>query len=86
MDLFESNKVDLDLLKKRAFNLRWAEIPEGVIPLTAADPDYKSAAEISEAIINYCKGQYFSYGPSEGLLEFKESVASFLLQNEMSLL
>ena len=79
MDLFESNKVDLDLLKKRAFNLRWAELPEDVIPLTAADPDYKSAAEISEAIINYCKGQYFSYGPSEGLLEFKESVASFFV-------
>jgi bifunctional pyridoxal-dependent enzyme with beta-cystathionase and maltose regulon repressor activities len=26
---------------KRAYNLRWATVPEGVIPLTAADPDFK---------------------------------------------
>lgn len=76
MNLFESDKVNFDLLRNRAFNLRWAELPEDVIPLTAADPDFKSAPEISEAIMDYCKGQYFSYGPAEGLIEFKKSVAS----------
>ena len=38
-----------------------------------------NAPEISEAIIDYCKGQYFSYGPSEGLIELKKSVASFFI-------
>ena len=79
MDLFDSDKVNFDLLKSRAFNLRWAELPDDVIPLTAADPDFQSAPEISEAIIDYCKGQYFSYGPSEGLIELKKSVASFFI-------
>ena len=79
MHLFDSNKVNFDLLKNRAFNLRWAELPDDVIPLTAADPDFQSASEISEAIIDYCKGQYFSYGPSEGLIGLKKSVASFFV-------
>lgn len=79
MHLFDSNKVNFGLLKNRAFNLRWAELPDDVIPLTAADPDFKSAPEISEAIIDYCKGQYFSYGPSEGLIGLKKSVASFFV-------
>lgn len=77
MNLFESDKVDLELLKTRAFNMRWAELPDDVIPLTAADPDFKSAPEISEAIIDYCKDQYFSYGPTEGLPELKKSVSVF---------
>ena len=57
--------------------MRWAELPEDIIPLTAADPDFKSAPEIAEAIIDYCKEQYFSYGPAEGLPEFKKSVSTF---------
>ncbi len=77
LELFESDKVELEQLRKKAFNMRWAEFPDDVIPLTAADPDFKSAPEISEAIIEYCKGQYFSYGPSEGLVEFRESVSTF---------
>ena len=36
--LFSDGEVPLNLLRERAFNLRWAEQPEGVIPLTAADP------------------------------------------------
>ncbi|MFT5878207.1 MAG: aminotransferase [Salibacteraceae bacterium] len=77
MNFFESDKVDIELLKSRAYNMRWAELPDGVIPLTAADPDFKSAPEISAAIIDYCKDQCFSYGPAEGLPEFKKSVALF---------
>jgi aminotransferase len=73
--MFESRSVNLDILKKRAFNLRWATVPEGVIPLTAADPDFPSAPEIAEAIIRFTKDRYLSYGPPAGLAEFKESVA-----------
>lgn len=73
--MFESHAVNLDILKKRAFNLRWATVPDGVIPLTAADPDFPSAPEIAEAIIRFTKDRYLSYGPPAGLPEFKESVA-----------
>ena len=75
--MFEHNSVNLDILKKRAFNLRWATVPEGVIPLTAADPDFPCAPEIAEAIIRFTQDRYLSYGPPAGLKEFKESVASF---------
>ncbi|KIO78641.1 hypothetical protein TH53_02545 [Pedobacter lusitanus] len=75
--MFESHSVNLDLLKKRAFNLRWATVPEGIIPLTAADPDFPSAPEIAESIIRFTKDRYLSYGPPAGLSEFKESVAAY---------
>jgi aminotransferase len=75
--MFDQNTINLDILKKRAFNLRWATVPEGVIPLTAADPDFPSAPEIAEAIIRFTKDRYLSYGPPAGLPEFKDSVARF---------
>ncbi|WP_432712558.1 pyridoxal phosphate-dependent aminotransferase [Pedobacter sp.] len=75
--MFDPTNINLDILKKRAFNLRWATVPEGVIPLTAADPDFPSAPEIAEAIIRFTKDRYLSYGPPAGLPEFKESVARF---------
>jgi aminotransferase len=75
--MFEHSSIDLDILKKRAFNLRWATVPEGVIPLTAADPDFPSAPEIAEAMIRFTKDRYLSYGPPAGLPEFKNSVARF---------
>jgi aminotransferase len=75
MNLFDEKNIKLEVLKKRAYNLRWATTPEGVIPLTAADPDFPSAPEIAEAISKYAKDRYFSYGPAEGLPDFKESLA-----------
>lgn len=75
--MFEHTTINLDILKQRAFNLRWATVPEGVIPLTAADPDFPSAPEIAEAIIRFTKDRYLSYGPPAGLPEFKSSVAQF---------
>lgn len=75
--MFDQSAVDLEILKKRAFNLRWATVPEGVIPLTAADPDFPSAPEIAEAIIRFTKDRYLSYGPSAGLPEFRARVAQF---------
>ena len=40
MSFFDDENVNLDVLKRKAYNLRWAEVEEGVIPLTAADPDF----------------------------------------------
>jgi aminotransferase len=75
--MFDQSSINLEILKKRAFNLRWATVPEGVIPLTAADPDFPSAPEIADAIIKFTKDRYLSYGPPAGLPEFKDSVAGF---------
>ena len=65
-------------LRQRAFNLRWATLPADVIPLTAADPDFQSAPEISEAIRGYSEARTFSYGPPEGLPSFKAVIAEVL--------
>ena len=61
MALFDDANVKLDVLKKRAYNYRWAEVGEGVIPLTAADPDYPVAPEIRQAMMDYIQDGYFSY-------------------------
>ena len=44
---FDHKAIDFNTLKERAFNQRWAEQEAGVIPLTAADPDFKVAPEIN---------------------------------------
>ncbi|WP_353480653.1 pyridoxal phosphate-dependent aminotransferase [Haliscomenobacter sp.] len=73
--MFTSNTVKLALLKQRAYNLRWATLPDGVIPLTAADSDFPCAEPIQEAVARYAKDGYFSYGPPEGLPELREALA-----------
>lgn len=78
MALFDGSNVKLDVLKKRAFNYRWAEVPEGTIPLTAADPDYPVAPEIQEAMMDYVRDGYFSYTPKLGYPEFSESISGAL--------
>lgn len=75
--MFQNNQIDFQILQNRAYNLRWASVPNDVIPLTAADPDFKCAQVIQEAIENYTHGGYFSYAPAEGLPEFKEAASSF---------
>ena len=75
--MFDHKEIDLDILKQRAFNLRWATVPPGVIPLTAADPDFPCAPQISEAIEKFVKDRYLSYGPAEGMGDFKESMTSY---------
>ncbi len=75
--MFSNETVNLPLLKQRAYNLRWATVNKGVIPLTAADPDFPFAPEIAEAICSYSKDRYFSYAHPEGLPEFKESIANY---------
>jgi len=78
MALFDNSNIKLDVLKKKAFNYRWAEVPDGVIPLTAADPDYPVAPEIRQALIDYVQDGYFSYTPKMGFPEFSVSISNAL--------
>ncbi len=73
--MFGFDSVNLPLLKQRAFNLRWASVPEGVIPLTAADPDFPCAEPIREAIQAFTHDGYFSYGDTLGYAPFKEALS-----------
>ncbi|MFN7899647.1 MAG: pyridoxal phosphate-dependent aminotransferase [Synechococcaceae cyanobacterium] len=75
---FQDDATPLQLLRQRAFNLRWAEQPEGVIPLTAADPDFPTAPSIRQALLDYARPGLFSYGPAGGLPQFRETVAQHL--------
>lgn len=75
---FSDNAVRLDLLRERAFNLRWAQLPEDVIPLTAADPDFPVCPAIQEQLVRYVRDGVLSYGPPEGLPQFREAVACWM--------
>src|SRR5215472_13261597 len=75
---FSDDAVPLELLRKRAFNLRWAQQPSDVIPLTAADPDFPVCPAIQEQLIRYVREGVLSYGPPEGLPQFREAVAQWM--------
>jgi aspartate/methionine/tyrosine aminotransferase len=77
---FTDAEVNRQALRSRAYNLRWATLPEDVIPLTAADPDFPCAPEITAAIQAYAGERVFSYGPPEGLPAFREVIAHTLRQ------
>ena len=72
---FGDADVPMTLLRQRAHNMRWATLPEDVIPLTAADPDFAVAPVVREAIVAYAHGGVFSYGPAEGLADFRRVCA-----------
>lgn len=74
-DLFAHRMVDMSVLQARAYNYRWAVQAPGVIPLTAADPDFPVAPEIVEAVQRYLRSGYFCYGPAAGMPELREAVA-----------
>jgi cysteine-S-conjugate beta-lyase len=75
---FSDNVVRLDLLRERAFNMRWAQQPADVIPLTAADPDFPVCPAIQEQLVRYVRDGVLSYGPPEGLPQFRESIAHWM--------
>ncbi len=75
--LFSNESVNADVLKRRAFNYRWAIHPPDVIPLTAADPDFPVCTEVTEALHAYLAEGYFPYGRPDGDMEFKQAVASW---------
>lgn len=75
---FSDDTVRLELLRERAFNLRWAQQPEGVIPLTAADPDFPVCPAIQEHLVRYVRDGVFSYVPPHGLPQFREAIAEWM--------
>ena len=75
--LFADDQVDLPVLKQRALGMRWAGMPEGTIPLTSADPDFKPAIEIRQAMTDFIAGGYFPYAP-DALPGLRESIAASL--------
>ncbi len=79
---FQHDNVPLNILKKRAFNYRWAAVEEDVIPLTAADPDFPVAPQILDAIRDYIAPGILSYGPAEGLIEFREAISQWYLETK----
>ena len=82
MGLFDDENVRLNVLRERAYNLRWAEVEKDVIPLTAADPDFPVAKEVRQTMVDYINGGYFSYAPKLGLPEFKKAVSEGLKQRK----
>lgn len=75
---FSDDAVPLALLHERAYNLRWAQQPADVIPLTAADPDFPICPAIQEELVRYVRDGVLSYTPPEGLPKFREAVADWL--------
>jgi cystathionine beta-lyase len=77
-NFFSDDAVPLDLLRQRAFNLRWAQQPADVIPLTAADPDFPVCPAVQEQLIRYVREGVMSYVPPEGLPQFRAAVAAWM--------
>lgn len=69
--------VNLPVLHHRAHNYRWASLPRGVLPLTAASSDFPVAPCIVQAMQQHIRSGYFCYGPNEGLDEYRATVASY---------
>ena len=84
MSFFDDENVNLDVLKRKAYNLRWAEVEEGVIPLTAADPDFPCPPMVKQAMLDYISDGYFSYTPKTGFDDFKIALSNYVkdLKNE----
>lgn len=72
-----SPTVNETILKRLAYNYRWATVPDGVIPLTAADSDMPVAPAITEAIAEFAKDGYFPYAPPEGHIFFREAIEKY---------
>lgn len=74
---FSDEAVRTALLRRRAYHLRWAQVPDGVIPLTAADSDFPVSPPVRERVARYVADGLLGYGPPEGLPEFREAVADW---------
>lgn len=72
---FTNENIKFDVLRQRAYNMRWAEQDADVIPLTAADHDFPCAPEVVQALQDYIKEGYFTYTPHRGFPSFKKAIA-----------
>jgi aminotransferase len=75
--VFQSKHLELSILRRQSYNLRWAEQPADVIPLTAADLDLPVAEPIVRAIQDAASKQCFNYGPATGLPSFKQALSNY---------
>jgi len=76
---FSDAQVQPEMLRRHS-RLRWGASAEGVIPLTAAEPDFPPAPEIIRAVTEHATGGYFFYSAPEGEAELKALVAQVLRQ------
>uniref|UniRef100_A0AAU6WRI7 Uncharacterized protein n=1 Tax=Chryseobacterium endophyticum TaxID=1854762 RepID=A0AAU6WRI7_9FLAO len=83
--MFTNNDINFEALKRKAYNGRWATLEDGIIPLTAADPDFRMSKEIENGIIEYIKDGYLSYGPFSGIPEFKKAWPNTLMLRKRKL-
>mgnify|MGYP000178515794 CR=1 FL=1 len=71
-----------EFLAEYAYNMRWASVPAGDIPLTAADWDIQVSGAVSEAVNAYLQFQSFPYGNHTGMDAFKNAIANHFNQRK----
>ena len=79
---FTNENIKFDVLRQRAYNMRWAEQDADVIPLTAADHDFPCAPEVVQALEDYIKEGYFTYTPHRGFPSFKQAIAKAMKERK----
>ncbi|UNO42513.1 pyridoxal phosphate-dependent aminotransferase [Streptomyces sp. MST-110588] len=70
--LFDDAQVRPGLLRQRS-PLRWGACPPGVIPLTAAEPDFPGPPVVRDALISAVADGYFPYASPLGCDELRET-------------
>lgn len=79
---FTNENIKFDVLRQRAYNMRWAEQDADVIPLTAADHDFPCAPEVVQALQDYIKEGYFTYTPHRGFPSFKQAIGKAMKERK----
>lgn len=74
--MFSSELLSRDVLCQKSFNLRWAEVGSGVIPLTAADPDFRAPEPVLETLAQFARDGCLGYGPKWGHPALIEAIAT----------
>ena len=67
--------TNANFLSHSAYNMRWACVEEGHIPLTAADWDIQVSSAVSEAVSAYLQFSSFPYGNNSGMKAFQNAIA-----------
>ncbi|MBZ4017955.1 pyridoxal phosphate-dependent aminotransferase [Streptomyces purpurogeneiscleroticus] len=70
--LFGDARVRPDLLRRQS-HIRWGAYPPGVIPLTAAEPDFPGPQAVTDALARSLSDGYFPYASPAGLDELRET-------------
>jgi len=76
--------TDSNFLSKESYNMRWACVEEGHIPLTAADWDIQVSSAVSEAVSAYLQFNSFPYGNNSGMKSFQNAIAFHFNQRKQA--